>query len=208
MWSVSSESGRSAHVTRAGAWRMACSSSTVRISYGVPMSRHTCASVWCPPQQNSTFRRWNTLTVAGNCAATSPTVVSGKNVIRNLSTRLRVPPAAVVALAQPVLSEGLRPSDSPTRALARRFAGALPPPLKLRRDLAEAPTARRRADRVARSRCSLAPWNARQVSEIAFRVQRTTGRIFEIRAWMGRREDVFSRRMTRRRARALRGPRS
>ena len=38
-----------------------------------------------------------------------------------------------------VLSEGLRPSDSPTRALARRFAGALPPPREaLRRDLAEA----------------------------------------------------------------------
>ena len=35
------------------------------------------------------------------------------------------------------LSEGLRPSDSPTRALARRFAGAL--------------------DRVARSPSSLAP---------------------------------------------------
>ena len=62
-----------------------------------------------------------------------------------------------------VLSEGLRPSDSPTRALARRFAGALPPPLKLRRDLAVAPAARRRADRVARSQCSLASWNERQV---------------------------------------------
>ena len=43
-----------------------------------------------------------------------------------------------------VLSEGLRPSDSPTPALARRFAGALrargslPPSLQLRRDLAEA----------------------------------------------------------------------
>ena len=48
-----------------------------------------------------------------------------------------------------VLSEGLRPSDSPTRSLARRYAGALPPPLKLRRDLAEAPAARRRAARVA-----------------------------------------------------------
>src|SRR5258705_3273180 len=55
-----------------------------------------------------------------------------------------------------VLFEGLRPSNSPTRALARRFVGALPPPLKLRRDLAEAPLARRRADRVARSPCSLA----------------------------------------------------
>src|SRR6185503_11243967 len=32
-----------------------------------------------------------------------------------------------------VLSEGLRPSDSPTGALARRVVGALPPPLKLRR---------------------------------------------------------------------------
>jgi hypothetical protein len=31
-----------------------------------------------------------------------------------------------------VLTEGLRPSDSPTRALARRFADALPRPLKLR----------------------------------------------------------------------------
>src|ERR1700752_610344 len=37
------------------------------------------------------------------------------------------------------ITEGLRPSDSPTRALARRFAGALPPPREaLRRDLAEA----------------------------------------------------------------------
>src|SRR5205085_2195636 len=32
-----------------------------------------------------------------------------------------------------VLAEGLRPSDSPTRGLARRFDGSLPPPLKLRR---------------------------------------------------------------------------
>ena len=32
-----------------------------------------------------------------------------------------------------VLAEGLRPSDSPTRGLARRSAGALPPSLKLRR---------------------------------------------------------------------------
>ena len=31
-----------------------------------------------------------------------------------------------------LLSEGLRPSDSPTRALGRRFAGSLPPPRKLR----------------------------------------------------------------------------
>src|SRR6266545_2640940 len=38
----------------------------------------------------------------------------------------------------PVLSEGLRPSDSPARPLARRCAGALPPPPRLRRDLAEA----------------------------------------------------------------------
>ena len=67
---------------------------------------------------------------------------------------------AVVELL--VLSEGLRPSDSPTRSLARRFAGALPPPLKLRRDLAEASCARR-AVRVARSLCSLAPCNERQV---------------------------------------------
>ncbi len=38
-----------------------------------------------------------------------------------------------------VSSEGLRPSDSPARALARRFAGALPPPREaLRQDLAEA----------------------------------------------------------------------
>ena len=42
--------------------------------------------------------------------------------------------AASVAFVRRLLvsSEGLRPSDSPTRALARRFAGALPPPLKLR----------------------------------------------------------------------------
>ena len=43
------------------------------------------------------------------------------------------------AVAPLDLSEGLRPSDSPTRALARRCAGALPPPREaLRRDLAEA----------------------------------------------------------------------
>src|SRR5438876_11575946 len=38
----------------------------------------------------------------------------------------RVEPAAALrALRTLVSSEGLRPSDSPTRALARRFAGAL-----------------------------------------------------------------------------------
>jgi hypothetical protein len=47
------------------------------------------------------FRRSNTLTVDGHCTVMSPTVVSGKNVIRNLPTRLRVPLAGVVALAQP-----------------------------------------------------------------------------------------------------------
>ena len=43
------------------------------------------------------------------------------------------------------------PLGLPTRSLARRFAGALPPPPRLRRDLAEAPSARRRAVRVAHS---------------------------------------------------------
>src|SRR5262245_56352170 len=52
--------------------------------------------------------------------------------------------------SSPVVSEGRRPSDSPTRALARRCAGSLPPPPRLRRDLAEAPSARRRAGRVVR----------------------------------------------------------
>jgi hypothetical protein len=55
-----------------------------------------------------------------------------------------------------LFSEGLCPSDSPARSLARRFDGALPPTLKLRRDLAEAPTARRRAVRVAHSLRSFA----------------------------------------------------
>ena len=50
-----------------------------------------------------------------------------------------------------VLSEGLRPSDSPTRSLARRFAGALfRLRSKLRRDLAEAPS-REGGRRVAHS---------------------------------------------------------
>ena len=52
----------------------------------------------------------------------------------------------------PVLPEGRRPSDSPTRALGRRFAGSLPPPLKLRRDLAEALRAK-----AGRARGSLRP---------------------------------------------------
>src|SRR5213076_2082562 len=34
-------------------------------------------------------------------------------------------------------AKGLRPSDSPTRSLARRF-GSLPPPPRLQRDIAEA----------------------------------------------------------------------
>jgi hypothetical protein len=34
-----------------------------------------------------------------------------------------------------LVSEGLRPSDAPTRSLARSFVGALPPPLRLRRDV-------------------------------------------------------------------------
>src|SRR5437667_2641749 len=45
-----------------------------------------------------------------------------------------------------ITSEGLRPSDSPTRSLARRFAGALR--FRLRESYggrAEAPAARRRA---------------------------------------------------------------
>src|SRR5258705_3852453 len=50
---------------------------------------------------------------------------------------------------------------------ARRFVGALPPPLKLRRDLAVAPSARRRAGRVARSPCSRAPWYHRRLDETA-----------------------------------------
>ena len=48
-----------------------------------------------------------------------------------------------------------RIADSPTRSLARRFAGSLPPPLKLRRDLAEALRAKA-GRRVARSLRSLA----------------------------------------------------
>src|SRR5687767_1587505 len=34
---------------------------------------------------------------------------------------------------RPSSSDGLRPSDSPTRSLARRYAGSLPPPPRLRR---------------------------------------------------------------------------
>src|SRR5690349_10989560 len=36
-------------------------------------------------------------------------------------TRVQIP-------APPIFIEGLRPSNSPTRALARRFDGSLPPP--------------------------------------------------------------------------------
>src|SRR5262245_52683178 len=48
-------------------------------------------------------------------------------------------------------AEGHRPSESPTRSLARRCAGALPPPLKLRRTLRSACGAKE-----GRSRGSLA----------------------------------------------------
>src|SRR5882672_5508633 len=73
--------------------------------------------------------------------------------------------------------EGLRPSDSPTRSLARRFAGALPPPLKLRRDLAEALRAK-----AGRSRGSLAAARSRTpVSRVA---------VCEIRAGLGLLHDV------------------
>ena len=56
-------------------------------------------------------------------------------------------------------SEGLRPSDSPTRSLARRSAGALPPPREaLRRDLAEALA---QAGRSRGSLAVLARWTRR-----------------------------------------------
>ena len=67
-----------------------------------------------------------------------------------VSTAAQTAPRSSEQVAAPAsvpLFEGLRlvvsavgrpPSHPPTRALARRFAGALPPPPRLRRDLAEA----------------------------------------------------------------------
>ena len=66
------------------------------------------------------------------CGPSSSSPTRSSRGSRAPSTATRAASRRGLALGLVSSPEGLCPSDSPTRSLARRFAGALPPPLKLR----------------------------------------------------------------------------